>query len=129
MIKLGEAECYTVRRQSHVPRCRYDICPANTEHLYNICTMLGQRCRRWTDVVQMLYKCFVLAGWGSSLIYGSYMYTGVIWIIAIIHSYRCYIYRGWRKGAPSPILGKMLSEVSLKFADILYCYLLLLQQQ
>ena len=25
--------------------------------------MLDQRRRRWADVVQMLYKCFVLAGW------------------------------------------------------------------
>ena len=36
--------------------------PANTKHLYNICTMLDQRRRRWVDVVQMLYKCFVFAG-------------------------------------------------------------------
>ena len=32
------------------------------KHLYNNCTMLVQRRRRWDDVVQMLYKCFVLAG-------------------------------------------------------------------
>ena len=36
--------------------------PANTKHLYNICTMLNQRRRRWDNVVQMLYKCFVFAG-------------------------------------------------------------------
>ena len=36
--------------------------PANTKHLHNICTMLGQRRIRWADVVQMLYKCFVFAG-------------------------------------------------------------------
>ena len=36
--------------------------PVNTKHLYNICTMLDQRRRRWADVVQMLYKCFVFAG-------------------------------------------------------------------
>ena len=35
-----------------------------TKHLYNICTMLGQRQRRWADVVQMFYKCFVFAGIG-----------------------------------------------------------------
>ena len=35
---------------------------ANTEHLYHICTMLAQRRRRWANVVQMLYKCFVFAG-------------------------------------------------------------------
>ena len=37
--------------------------PVNTKHLYNICTMLGQCRRRWADVVQMLYKCFVFAGY------------------------------------------------------------------
>ena len=35
---------------------------ANTKHLYNICTMLAQRRRRWAGIVQMLYKCFVFAG-------------------------------------------------------------------
>ena len=39
--------------------------PANTKHLYNICTMLEQRRRRWSDVAQMLYKCFVFA-WNDS---------------------------------------------------------------
>ena len=38
------------------------IISANTKHLYNICTMLDQRRRRWADVVQMLYKCFVFDG-------------------------------------------------------------------
>ena len=33
-----------------------------TKQLNNICTMLDQRRRRWADVVQMLYKCFVFAG-------------------------------------------------------------------
>ena len=33
------------------------------KHVYNICTMLNQRRRRWADVVQMLYKCFGLAGY------------------------------------------------------------------
>ena len=36
---------------------------ANTKHVYNICTMLDQRRRRWADVLQILYKCFVFAGW------------------------------------------------------------------
>ena len=36
--------------------------PVDTKHLYNICTMLDQRRRRWADVVQMLYRFFVLAG-------------------------------------------------------------------
>ena len=36
--------------------------PVNTKHVYNICTMLDQRRRRWANVVQMLFKCFVFAG-------------------------------------------------------------------
>ena len=36
--------------------------PANTKHMYNICTMLDQRQGCWADDVQMLYKCFVFAG-------------------------------------------------------------------
>ena len=31
------------------------VSPANTKHLYNICTTPAQRLRRWYDVVQMLY--------------------------------------------------------------------------
>ena len=34
----------------------------NTKHLYNICTKLDQRQRRWSNIVQMLFKCFVFAG-------------------------------------------------------------------
>ena len=41
---------------------RFRYHPVNTKHLYNICTLLVQRRRRWVDVVQMLYKCFVVAG-------------------------------------------------------------------
>ena len=33
-----------------------------TKYLHNICTMLDQRRRRWDNVVQMLYKCFVFTG-------------------------------------------------------------------
>ena len=33
--------------------------PASTKHLYDICAMLVQRQRRWADVVQMFYICFV----------------------------------------------------------------------
>ena len=29
------------------------------QHLYNICTMLDQRRRRWADDIQMLYVCWV----------------------------------------------------------------------
>ena len=33
--------------------------PASTKHLYNICAMSAQRLRRWADIVQILYKCFL----------------------------------------------------------------------
>ena len=33
--------------------------PANTKHLYNICTTSAPR--RWFNIVQMVYKCFVFA--------------------------------------------------------------------
>ena len=36
--------------------------PANTKHLYNICTTSAQRLRRWSNLVQMLYKYFVFTG-------------------------------------------------------------------
>ena len=36
--------------------------PANTKHLYNICTMSAQLLRRWSNIVQMLCQCFVFAG-------------------------------------------------------------------
>ena len=41
--------------------------PANTKHLYNICTTSTQRLWRWFNIVQMLYKCFVFAGTPSTL--------------------------------------------------------------
>ena len=42
--------------------------PVNAKHQYNICTMLDQRRRRWANVVQKLYKCFVSAGVGLLVI-------------------------------------------------------------
>ena len=48
---------------SRVPNPQRETAFPNTpKHLYNICTMLDQRRRRWADVVQMLCKCFVFAG-------------------------------------------------------------------
>ena len=38
--------------------------PCKHKKLYNICTMLVQRLRRWTNIVQMLYKCLVFTGRG-----------------------------------------------------------------
>ena len=36
--------------------------PANTKHFYNICTTSAQRLRRWSNIVQMPYNCFVFTG-------------------------------------------------------------------
>ena len=41
--------------------------PENTMYLLNICTMLDQRRRRWSNIVHMLYKCFVFAGLATLL--------------------------------------------------------------
>ena len=41
--------------------------PANTKHLYNIYTTLVQRLRRWSNIVQMLYKWFVVAGYAVTI--------------------------------------------------------------
>ena len=35
--------------------------PANTKHLYNICTTSAQSLRRWSNNVKMLYKYLVFA--------------------------------------------------------------------
>ena len=39
----------------------YYATPANRKHLNDMCTMPAQRLR-WSNIVQMLYKCFVFAG-------------------------------------------------------------------
>ena len=36
--------------------------PANSKHLYNICTTAAKRLRRWSNTVQMVYKCFLFTG-------------------------------------------------------------------
>ena len=36
--------------------------PANTKHLHNICKTSAERIRRWSNIVQMLYKCFFITG-------------------------------------------------------------------
>ena len=38
---------------------------ANTKHLHNICTTSAQRLRRWSNIVQMLYKCFLVCNAGD----------------------------------------------------------------
>ena len=40
-------------------RCDFQV---NTKDLYNNCTMFDQRLRRWSNIVQLLYKCFVFTG-------------------------------------------------------------------
>ena len=49
---------------SHILRLIFGAgVPVNAKHLYSICTMLDQRRRRWANVVQILYKCFVFYYW------------------------------------------------------------------
>ena len=40
---------------------KYLFAFANIKHFYEICTSSAQRLRRWSNIVQMLYKCFVFA--------------------------------------------------------------------
>ena len=40
----------------------YTDTSANTKHLYKMCTTWVQRLRRWSNIVQMLYSCFVFTG-------------------------------------------------------------------
>ena len=35
---------------------------ANTKHLYNIYTTPAQRLRRWSNIVQMVYRCPAFTG-------------------------------------------------------------------
>ena len=41
---------------------------ANTKHSYNMCTTPAQRLRRWSNIVQMSYKCFVPAGEATGIL-------------------------------------------------------------
>ena len=41
---------------------KFRLDSANTEHLYNISITSAQRLRRWSNKVQMLYRCFVFTG-------------------------------------------------------------------
>ena len=62
----------------------FECNPANTKHLYNICTMLDQRRRRWADVrctnvIQMFYVCWEMLGGGPGG-------TGVVVSTAALHA-------------------------------------------
>ena len=63
-------KCLTL--DGHLAGPCYQPSTANTKHLNNICTKSVQRRRRWVDVVQMLYKCFVFSDdhdWWSLCLY------------------------------------------------------------
>ena len=51
--------------------------------LYNIRTKLDQRRRRWADVVQMLYKCFVFAGRRVNF---SLVWRNSDWQMTVLHN-------------------------------------------
>ena len=67
-IKPTFTKQHTFDGKMHNTSCRPATIPANTKYLYSVYTMLSQRRRRWTDVVSMLYKCFVFAGMTHTLI-------------------------------------------------------------
>ena len=39
-----------------------ELITANTKHLYNICAKPAQCHRRWSNIVQIVYKCIVFIG-------------------------------------------------------------------
>ena len=56
--------CLFIFLIANVEPCRQSVVrasPLNTKPLNNIYTTSAQRVRRWADVVEMLYKCFVFA--------------------------------------------------------------------
>ena len=57
MISNGKLLCLVFYIKSISALLRAN--PANTKHLYNICTKSAQRLRRWPSIVQMSYKCFM----------------------------------------------------------------------
>ena len=57
-IALWGATCYVCPPITASLLCV--SCPADTKHLYNICTMSAQRLRRWSNIIHMLYKCFAV---------------------------------------------------------------------
>ena len=79
----------------------YDT-PVNTKHLYNICTMLDQRRRQWANVVRMLYKCFVFAGYllmtpnnylaPSVVLSHSFSSSGIFIYFIFLHNLSCNVF-------------------------------------
>ena len=59
--------------------------PGSTKHFYYICTMLAQRLRRWSNIVQMLCKCFVFSGFKLSI---SYLHVQVLGCVCVCLSSR-----------------------------------------
>ena len=53
----------------------------NTNHLCNICTTMTQRLRRWSNIVQIVYKCFVFAGYSDYQ--GGVSFSGLRYILSI----------------------------------------------
>ena len=49
------------RKRNYVRACQAKPYPANTKHFYIVCATSAQRLRRWSNIVQMLCKCFVFA--------------------------------------------------------------------
>ena len=66
----------------HRPTLYMTLClstiTANTKHLYNICTTSARRLRGWSNIVQMLYKCFVFTGIISEM-HNRQLYLLCVW--------------------------------------------------
>ena len=55
--RIGEVERYSVTMSPI-----HFIILMSSQQTQNICTTFVQRRRRWSNIVQMSYKCFVFAG-------------------------------------------------------------------
>ena len=79
-----------------------------TNHLYNICTTSAQRLRRWNNLAQMFYKCFVflvtcshIDVGGNFLLFCNYTATLAICLITVgqCDAGHCCGQSEWRVGA------------------------------
>ena len=65
MLNFSRKANTSIHGLGEIDTARSDLADYITNtFVYNICTMLDKRRGRWSDIVQMIYKCFVFA-WPS----------------------------------------------------------------
>ena len=68
---------------------RLEYTQQTQKHLYDICTMSAQRLRRWSDIVQITYKCFSF-------------YCDTVRLFIRLWSVAVHIVLQWEKNSPHP---------------------------